>query len=210
MSTQDLVTIRKYGTPQEAHLARSVLDAAGIEACVTDESAATWMWYIGTALGGARVQVAERDAARARQVLEETAAQTAANDSGDWRCPHCGAEVEAGFDVCWSCETPRGESATPAAGEASLPHDAVRVPSHLDDEVADASVELPGDADAARAWRAALFGIFFPPLFLYALYLVLKTMNQELSSRGTRHFCGALGVSLLATTLFASLLANWR
>lgn len=204
MSTHDLVTIQKFGTPQEAHLARSFLDAAGIDACVTDESAATWIGYVGTALGGARVLVVARDAVRARQVLQEMAVPAAQDVSDEWHCPHCGAIVDAGFDVCWSCETPRGE--TQFQIEPPKPLQTPSQSSDPDEQLH----ELPGDADAARAWRAALFGIFFPPLFLYAFYLVLKTMHQELSSRGMRQWCGALGISLLAITLVASLAVQLR
>lgn len=207
MSSYDLATIQRFGTPQEAHLARSVLDAAGIEACVTDESAATWLWHVGTALGGTRVQVAAHDAERARQVLQQAESPGAERAHHDWQCPRCGAEVDAGFDVCWSCESPHGENShdfeQSIQARSTLP---ISPPS----AVADSPAELPGDADAARAWRAAMFGIFFPPLYLYALYLILKTVNRELSSRGMRQFCGALGISLLAVTLFVSLIANWR
>lgn len=204
MSTLDLVTIQKFGTPQDAHLARSVLDAAGIVALVTDEAAATWMWHVGTALGGARVQVAARDAARARQVLQEMAVPVAQGDSDDWTCPQCGAEVDAGFDICWSCETPRGQTLLPSLRPKPVQSS---VPSSDPDELFH---ELPGDVDAVRAWRATLFGVFFPPLFLYAFYLVLKNTDQELSSRGTRHFFGALAVSLLVIALLAAALIQWR
>jgi hypothetical protein len=209
MTTHDLVTIQKYGTPQEAHLARSVLDAAGIEACVTDESTATWMWYVGTALGGARVQVAEHDAERARQVLQDAKTPSAENAQTDWHCPQCGADVDAGFDVCWSCESLRG--ANHQDGEHAIrAQNAPSSSTTLNNDDVDAPAEQPGDADAARACRAALFGVFFPPLMLYAIYLVLKTVNQDLSSHGMRQFCGALGISLLFVTFIATMIVNWR
>ncbi len=69
MSDDELVTIRKYGSPQDAHLAKSVLTGDGIRACVADDSTTSWLWYLGTALGGAKLQVARRDAVRATDVL---------------------------------------------------------------------------------------------------------------------------------------------
>ncbi len=26
-----------------------------------------------------------------------------------WRCPHCGEQIDAPFDICWNCSTPRPE-----------------------------------------------------------------------------------------------------
>jgi len=48
----------------------------------------------------------------------------------------------------------------------------------------------------------------FPPLFLYALYLTLRTMNRELSPRATRRFYGALGISLLMISLWWTMLVR--
>src|SRR3990172_2103817 len=108
----ELVTIAKFGSPQDAHLLRSVLEAEGIRACVVDDVTTTWLWYLGTALGGAKLQVAKRDADRAKGALREAGSGETAIDSCPWTCPKCGTEVDAGFEICWSCESPKENGAT--------------------------------------------------------------------------------------------------
>ena len=65
MADDDLVTIAKYGSPQDAQLTKSVLEGQGIRACVVDDATTGWLWYLGTALGGAKLQVAQRDVEKA-------------------------------------------------------------------------------------------------------------------------------------------------
>ncbi len=31
-----------------------------------------------------------------------------------WTCPHCGGQTEDGFDMCWTCRTPFGQSSKDA------------------------------------------------------------------------------------------------
>jgi len=60
----------------------------------------------------------------------------------------------------------------------------------------------PADADATRAFRTAIFGVWIPPLLLYALYLVIKTTGQELSPAAARKYYVALAICLLSTALW--------
>jgi hypothetical protein len=85
------VTVRTFAAPWAAQLARARLDAAEIDAVVADEHLSR-MITIHT-VGGARLQVRERDAAAAAEVLSHAAALpeiylVTEEDSGP-RCPGC-------------------------------------------------------------------------------------------------------------------------
>lgn len=105
-----LTTIYSYETPAEAHAAKNRLEAEGIVAFVADESAANMLSYVGPAIGGAKLQVAEADAERSLQVLfpDETQDDGAVT-STSWRCRECNEIIDAGFYACWSCGGAREE-----------------------------------------------------------------------------------------------------
>src|SRR5262249_36245043 len=62
----DLVTVAAFLTPQEAHLLRARLESEGIEAFVGDELTTT-AWGADV-VGGAKVEVAAKDLARAQAI----------------------------------------------------------------------------------------------------------------------------------------------
>ncbi len=64
-----LITIATYDTVAEAGLVRSRLEAEGIPAFLGDEES-MGLNFIGFAIGGVKLQVPERDAERARILLE--------------------------------------------------------------------------------------------------------------------------------------------
>jgi hypothetical protein len=87
-----LVTIGTFAAPWAAQLGRSRLEAAGIEAVVADEHLSR-MFTIHT-VGGARLQVRERDAAAAVEILAREAALpelylVTEEDAARPRCPGC-------------------------------------------------------------------------------------------------------------------------
>ncbi|MEA3277064.1 MAG: DUF2007 domain-containing protein [Pseudomonadota bacterium] len=45
----------------------------------------------------------DTDLPRARELLSEFLAQSAADPGSAWICPGCGEQVEAAFDLCWNC-----------------------------------------------------------------------------------------------------------
>lgn len=63
-----LVTVATFDNRPEAHVARMELEAAGIQAVVTDETVVSQLWHIG-ALNGMKLQVAEENEARARTAI---------------------------------------------------------------------------------------------------------------------------------------------
>ncbi len=104
--SDDLRTVARYNTPMEADLARNRLVAAGIQAFTADDQTVGWLWHLGTALQGIKVQVAESDLARAIEVLDYPAGLPAeAEPIEPWACPKCGVQVEGDFEVCWGCGT---------------------------------------------------------------------------------------------------------
>jgi hypothetical protein len=98
------VAVAAYSGPVEAHLARCRLEAEGIEAFVADEHIVSLQWLYSAAVGGAKVQVRLRDAARARTLLAAPAPRRSrsalfvTDDLAAPRCPRCGSlEIEERF-----------------------------------------------------------------------------------------------------------------
>lgn len=82
-------TIATFYRPEEAHLLRMRLEAAGIEAFVQDEHMVQMDVFYSNVIGGVRVQVADEDLADAREYLVADAGVSPEPD--DVRCPQCGA-----------------------------------------------------------------------------------------------------------------------
>jgi hypothetical protein len=84
-----MATVSTFSKPEEAHLLRSRLEAAGIPAFVRDELTIQMNWLYSTALGGVRVEVADEHLEAAREI---TALPTV-NDSREETllCPRCGS-----------------------------------------------------------------------------------------------------------------------
>jgi Putative prokaryotic signal transducing protein len=74
----DLVTVARFTTPWEAHLARTLLESEGIEACVMEERLPPVNLLTGEVLAFNRLEVHEEDAERALDLLAEVARATAA------------------------------------------------------------------------------------------------------------------------------------
>lgn len=79
--------VAKYSTPAEAHTALSKLESAGIEAFVRDECTVALDWLYSNALNGVKLEVADEDAAAAREILA-----LSATERGVICCPHCGSD----------------------------------------------------------------------------------------------------------------------
>ncbi|HVR97706.1 MAG TPA: DUF2007 domain-containing protein [Thermoanaerobaculia bacterium] len=72
-SMTELITVARFTTPWEAHLARMRLEAEGIEACVFEERLPPVNLLTGEALALNRLAVNEADAERALAVLDSIA-----------------------------------------------------------------------------------------------------------------------------------------
>ena len=67
---EKIVNLRQYLTLQEALLAKSVLDSAGVHNYLIDENMIRLDWFLSNALGGIKLQVREKDAAAAAELLD--------------------------------------------------------------------------------------------------------------------------------------------
>ena len=68
-----LITIANFPYPIDANLAKSRLEAEGIDCVLTNEHIAGMNWYWPLAIGGVGLQVRESDAQRAMGILESVA-----------------------------------------------------------------------------------------------------------------------------------------
>ena len=87
--------IGKYPTLIMAELARSVLEAGGIPAFIPDSNVAAIDWRQGTAIGGVRLQVEEKNEEAARALLQGDAVvqdePLMEEPRPEELCPHCGS-----------------------------------------------------------------------------------------------------------------------
>jgi len=115
-----LTTVYSYENPAEAHAAKNRLEAEGIAAFVADESAANMLSYMGSAIGGAKLQVAESDAEWSLRILFPEQTQDGGTEiSTPWRCQTCNEIIDADFDACWSCGGFRDEVQDPTFDPAT-------------------------------------------------------------------------------------------
>lgn len=146
--SNEFVTVATLDTPTEASLVRNQLEAEEIRVFLSDEEAVGMAWYLGTALGGIKVQVAEADAERAFAILDQHDPVPITEE--DWKT------VE-GFENGWDEEDEDAEQA-----DASL------------DEEADEDVPITDlDQELDRAYKAAFLGILFLPLQVYSIGMLL-------------------------------------
>jgi hypothetical protein len=82
-----IVTLRQFLTLQEALLAKSLLDSAGIQNYLIDENLIRLDWFLSNALGGIKLQVRDTDATSAAALLDnelpETSDERDADEKGD-------------------------------------------------------------------------------------------------------------------------------
>jgi hypothetical protein len=69
-----MAVVAAYSKPEEAHLIRSVLEGNGVTAYVRDEHIVALDWLYSNAIGGVKVEVADEDLARAREILHDVGA----------------------------------------------------------------------------------------------------------------------------------------
>jgi hypothetical protein len=93
----ELIVVRSFSQPHEAHLACSALRAAGLYARVADANVGAANWLYSNAVGGVKVLVGAEDADTASEVLDRSAAvqgdpyEGSDNDMSAIACPRCGS-----------------------------------------------------------------------------------------------------------------------
>lgn len=189
----DLVTIATFPSPQEANIAKSALNAEGVEAFVQGEITTSMLSYYGSSVAGARLQVRKSDSSRATEFLSVIESREQPPESiGPWTCPNCQSEVDAGFAVCWSCGRDADDVSPPTQTdkrESEIPQD-----GHEEDQPT--RIESP-DELANRAFRAAIWGIVFFPFWFYATYLIVMVSDKPLSPIGKRKFYASVAIFVL-------------
>jgi len=173
-----LRVIAKYGTPEEAHLLRNRLEAAGIRVFLDGETTAAWAWHFANALGGVKLLVPEEDLEAAREVLalgDEQHAAASAEDqlawdqpSDSWDCAECGEEVDLNMDVCWACG-------------------ATREPAEAPDSQDEAAPEAEPEKRQGVPPEVAFLTILFPPTFAYFLFTKLCHLLAPLVPDARHH-----------------------
>ena len=90
-----LVPVARCRGAVEAHLVRSRLESAGVQAFLTDEHIVSVQWLYSTAVGGVKVLVQDRDVEEAREILSPRpvrhSARFVTDDLHAPRCPSCGS-----------------------------------------------------------------------------------------------------------------------
>ncbi len=96
----DLVIIYSAAHVPDAHMVKNLLERKEISAHVSEEIEP----LPGLNIDSPRVFVHQRDAARARAIIEEfEGRQIERADRPDWICPQCQANVVGAFDECDVC-----------------------------------------------------------------------------------------------------------
>ncbi|MFQ5730555.1 MAG: hypothetical protein ACE5KM_01240 [Planctomycetaceae bacterium] len=193
MLDNPLVTVMAFGTPQEAAIAQGFLDNHGISSHVQGAEIAATLFYVGTALGGVKLQVASSQVEKARRLLDEEFDTTRV--TGPWTCPRCREQVDAGYEVCWSCGTVMGDDVVQEPVVHEDEHDDRKVsaepadgPSEIEPTADGNTPEREADAVLNRAWKAMVFGVLLCPFQFYALYLLISIPSQDLSRKARRRF----------------------
>jgi len=147
--TDNLVTLAKFRTIAEATMVQGRLEAAGIDVHTDEDNVASWY---GTGQAGAAIMVRQGDLRRAREVLEDVAAEEN-DDVDDDRYDEDGDD--------WDVDDWSGED---------------WADDDEDDEEEEYSEEPAVSPPLVRAWRAAVIGAIVLPLMLVvglvALFLI--------------------------------------
>jgi hypothetical protein len=214
-----VVTIAAFVTSAEANLAQHILSEEGIDSCLENDVSVALVCLLSNALGGVKLQVHASDAERARAVLADKLPGKAdqANASSAFsggQCTKCGAELDPGFEVCWSCGepveakaiAPVSEQVPIADSSSTLARSQTERPPQP--EPAETEEETRDEADdlAKKAWFAAILGLFFCPpiLHAYSAWLVFLIVSHRfpLSRQGARRLWFAAVIDFIVFALF--------
>ena len=174
-----LITIETYMNAMHASLAKNHLEAAGIRCVLADEFAVSNFWHLSNAIGGIKLQVAEEDFERANAVLDALEANEERQDPLPSSLPGVPSAAESRAERAAEpiSEDEIAEGAAPEPKPGALPG----VPGEDDDPE-----ELPlntREETAERAYRTVLIGLMFPPMQLYATWLLCDVWQSDLPLR---------------------------
>lgn len=166
MVTSEFQKIASYALEVEALHFKSILEDNGIPAFVGGANANTVLSYVGTALGGVNLFVRTSDAVRAAEIISPLRDESDSHCE-KWFCGNCDEEVDAGFQVCWSCGQVRAKAEQASRPAANTNNSEVEANDKTEDTL-------------RRAWNASLIGLVTLPiiLHLYSIYLLLSVAEQ--------------------------------
>lgn len=174
-----LVTIATFDQPAQARLAKNALDEEGIRSAISDENLVAMDWLLSNAVGGVKVQVWEEDADRAVAVLERKFGENGEGLGAAGAPEDLAAQAEA---------APPDEGEEPPPPSDGAESDAVPPPSEREEY-------------ARRLVFTAFVGMIFPPVVVYAVYLLLNALfgGGGLTSRGrfNLYLGGAMTVAMM-------------
>lgn len=234
MAQPKLEKIQVYANEFEAQAACNFLEEKGIVAFIDGANGQTALSYIGPALAGVKLLVADTNAERAMQAL----ATRDQNDEnlGPWTCRTCFSEVDEGFEVCWKCGSLRAEAEwIPDESDSTDEIGDISFSANANEIVADPRVEtgspyqipmveaaLAGEPSndvvlaneqVERAWRAAILGVVLLPgiTHIYSLYLLLQAAmlpSDSYNEPTRRRFYFTLAIDFCALSILATV--YWR
>jgi hypothetical protein len=79
----ELTTIRKFRDLPEALLAKGLLESAGIECSIADDTIVRLDWFVSNAIGNMRLQVKQSDAEAATELLDQPAPAISEDEASD-------------------------------------------------------------------------------------------------------------------------------
>jgi hypothetical protein len=172
-----LQTVATFSNLIVANMARNKLESAGIKAFLNDQEMAGGLWHLSGALGGVKLQVAESDAERAVDVLEQSGDDAAATSRHE--------------------DDPRSEQSALDEYSGGDPH--------ADDSDDDDEIEFtPREQNADRVFRGSIVGVLFLPVQFFVLWLLLKILlsSERLSpAHRSRAVMGAW-ICVVSTSLW--------
>ncbi|MFY2508533.1 DUF2007 domain-containing protein [Vibrio pectenicida] len=89
-----MVVVARFSFPHEAHIAKTSLEAAGIESYIADEHTVNTQWLYSNAIGGVRLMIAEQHLEQASIILDtdfSTALSAEKSATSQDCCPECGS-----------------------------------------------------------------------------------------------------------------------
>jgi hypothetical protein len=93
-----LVTVARFDLSADAHVAKCVLEGAGIDCTLVDEEIVSLDWFYSLMMGGIKLCVRQSEATLAREILTSGLSQDDLGNPAEPveqelrpQCPHCGA-----------------------------------------------------------------------------------------------------------------------
>lgn len=86
----ELITIKTFDNPMEAHIVKSRLENEGIHCFLFDENMVSLNPLYNVTVGGIKLKINDKDTEKAKQVLKEIQKSPITDESNDeLRCPSC-------------------------------------------------------------------------------------------------------------------------